>query len=56
MRGGGELAAIFPRLATVGTTTEGDGVNLVVHFTKKQGAPVLLGQRGSEDERRAIGD
>lgn len=39
-RGGAELAAVFPRLATVGTTAEGEGVNLVVHFTKKQGAPV----------------
>ncbi|WP_394652577.1 hypothetical protein, partial [uncultured Sphingomonas sp.] len=40
MRGGAEFTAVFPRLATVGTTTEGEGVNLVVHFTKKQGAPV----------------
>lgn len=40
MRGGAELTAVFPRLATVGTTTEGEGVNLVVHFTKRQGAPV----------------
>jgi hypothetical protein len=40
MRGGTEFTAVFPRLATVGTTTEGEGVNLVVHFTKKQGAPV----------------
>lgn len=40
MRGGAAFNAVFPRLATIGTTTEGDGVNLVVHFTKKQGAPV----------------
>ncbi|WP_208246192.1 hypothetical protein [Rhizobium sp. T1473] len=40
MRGGAEFVAVFPRLATVGTTTEGEGVNLVVQFTKKQGAPV----------------
>ncbi|KKN73637.1 hypothetical protein LCGC14_0398370 [marine sediment metagenome] len=40
MRGGAEFTAVFPRLATVGTATEGDGVNLIVHFTKKQGAPV----------------
>lgn len=40
MRGGAEFTAVFPRLATVGTTTEGEGVNLIVHFTKKQGAPV----------------
>jgi len=40
MRGGTGFTAVFPRLATVGTITEGEGVNLVVHFTKKQGAPV----------------
>lgn len=40
MRGGTELTAVFPRLATVGTSTNGEGVNLTVHFTKKQGAPV----------------
>lgn len=40
MRGGAELKAVFPRLATVGTTTSGEGVNLTVHFSKKQGAPV----------------
>ncbi len=40
MRGGAEFNAVFPRLATVGTMTEGEGVSLVVHFTKKQGAPV----------------
>lgn len=40
MRGGTELKAVFPRLATVGTTTNGEGINLTVHFTKKQGAPV----------------
>lgn len=40
MRGGTEFNAVFPRLATVGTTTDGEGVNLTVHFTKKQGTPV----------------
>jgi len=40
MRGGAQFTAVFPRLATVGTTTEGEGVNLVVHFTKKQGAAI----------------
>ena len=40
MRGGAEFVAVFPRLAMVGTTTEGEGVNLVVRFTRKEGAPV----------------
>lgn len=40
MRGGADFNAVFPRLSTVGTNLEGDGINLTVHFTKKQGAPV----------------
>lgn len=40
VKGGKEFVEVFPRLATVGTTTEGDGINMMVHFTKKQGAPV----------------
>ena len=40
MRGSAGFTAVFPRLATVGTSTEGEGVSLVVHFSKKQGAPV----------------
>lgn len=40
IRTGAAFKAVFPRLATVGTNTGGEGVNLVVHFTKKQGAPV----------------
>lgn len=40
IKAGNEFAAVFPRLATVGTSTEGDGINLTVHFSKKQGAPI----------------
>ena len=40
IRGEAEFLAVFPRLATVGTDTNNDGINLVVHFSKKQGAPV----------------
>lgn len=40
IRAGNEFVDVFPRLATVGTTTEGEGVNLTVHFSKKEGAPV----------------
>jgi len=43
---------VFPRLATVGTTTQGEGVNLVVHFTKKQGAPVHY--VGGDDPAAAV--
>lgn len=40
IRGGQGILEVFPRLSTVGTRTDGEGVNLVVHFTKKEGAPV----------------
>ncbi|MEZ2745796.1 hypothetical protein ACBQ16_11420 [Halopseudomonas bauzanensis] len=40
VRAGQEINEVFPRLSTVGTRTDGEGVNLVVHFTKKEGAPV----------------
>ncbi|NAS63439.1 hypothetical protein CVE36_20860, partial [Pseudomonas syringae pv. actinidiae] len=40
VRAGQGINEVFPRLSTVGTRTDGDGVNLVVHFTKKEGAPV----------------
>ncbi|MGH3437384.1 MAG: DUF3644 domain-containing protein [Pseudonocardiaceae bacterium] len=31
---------VFPRLEEIATAIDGEGVNLTVHFTKKQGAPV----------------
>lgn len=37
---GKPFAEVFPRLSTVGTMTDGEGINLTVHFTKKEGAPV----------------
>ena len=40
MKANSSFDAVFPRLATVGTSTTGEGINLTVHFTKKQGAPV----------------
>lgn len=40
IRAGQGILEVFPRLSTVGTRTDGEGVNLVVHFTKKEGAPV----------------
>lgn len=40
VRAGQEINEVFPRLSTVGTRTDGEGVNLIVHFTKKAGAPV----------------
>ncbi|OAM79016.1 hypothetical protein [Devosia elaeis] len=40
VKAGKEFAEVFPRLATVGTSTEGEGINMTVHFSKKEGAPV----------------
>ncbi len=40
VRAGQDILEVFPRLSTVGTRTDGEGVNLVVHFSKKEGAPV----------------
>lgn len=40
VRAGQGIKEVFPRLSTVGTRTDGEGVNLVVHFTKKEGAPI----------------
>lgn len=40
IRGGSPRAEVFPRLEEVATAMDGEGVNLIVHFTKKQGAAV----------------
>lgn len=40
IRAGSTVDVVFPRLATIGTETTGEGVTLTVHFSKKQGAPV----------------
>lgn len=40
IRAGSPRSTVFPRLADVATAIDGAGVDLTVHFTKKQGAPV----------------
>lgn len=40
IKAGSDVDAVFPRLATIGTETAGEGVTLTVHFSKKEGAPV----------------
>lgn len=40
IRSKSEFKDVFPRLTALGTTTEGEGITVKVHFTKKQGAPV----------------
>jgi len=40
IRDGNPREQVFPRLEDITTAIDGTGVNLTVHFTKKQGAPV----------------
>jgi hypothetical protein len=40
IRAGSPREEVFPRLEEIATAIDGEGVRLVVHFTKKQGAPV----------------
>jgi hypothetical protein len=40
IRDGSSRGQVFPRLADIGTSVDGTGVTITVHFTKKQGAPV----------------
>lgn len=40
IRDGRPRDQVFPRLEDIATAIDGEGVHVVVHFTKKQGAPV----------------
>jgi hypothetical protein len=40
IRQGQPFLDVFPRLATVGTDVDGEGVTMKVHLTKKEGAPI----------------
>lgn len=51
IRTGSGLIEVFPRLAMVGTTTEGEGVTLTVHFSKKAGTAVRY--TGGDDPTEA---
>lgn len=54
IRGGKEIVEIFPRLSTIGTETHGEGLSVVVHFIKKQGAPVRFVSGDDPEEAGAI--
>ncbi|WP_374547065.1 DUF3644 domain-containing protein [Streptomyces sp. DH7] len=47
---GDKLATLIPNLATIGTEVTGEGINVTVHFTKHDGAPVRWAK---EDEAAA---
>lgn len=40
IKAGQTRSQVFPKLENIGTSIQGTGVSLTVHFTKKQGAPV----------------
>jgi hypothetical protein len=48
------FSAVFPRLTALGTTTAGSGVEVTVHFTKKQGAPVKFVPADDVGEAAAV--
>jgi len=54
IREGKEAGQVFPRLGTLATTRGGDGINVTVHFTKKQGAPVRFVSGDDTEEAGAI--
>lgn len=54
IRSGKVLNQVFPRLATLDMTTSGDGINVRVHFTKKQGAPVKFVSGDDPEEAGAV--
>jgi hypothetical protein len=45
---------VFPRLMALGTSTEGEGITVKVHFTKKHGAPVRFVPADDPGEAAAV--
>jgi hypothetical protein len=52
VRKGDDRAELLPNLSTVGTEVSGEGINVTVHFTKTQGAPVRWA--GEDDLAAAV--
>ncbi|MBY8885006.1 hypothetical protein K7472_09130 [Streptomyces sp. PTM05] len=52
VRKGEGRADLLPNLSTVGTEVSGEGINVTVHFTKTQGAPVRWA--GGDDAAAAV--
>jgi hypothetical protein len=48
------IADVFPRLGTIATTTSGEGIEIKVHFTKKQGAPVRFVSGDDPEQAAAV--
>lgn len=54
IRSGKGASDVFPRLSIVTTETAGEGMSVMVHFTKKQGAPVRYVTGDDPDEAGAV--
>lgn len=54
IRAGKKVKNVFPRLSTISTRTDGDGIHVKVHFTKKQGAPVRFVEGDDPEAAGAI--
>lgn len=54
IREGKKVSQVFPRLATVGARFTGDGPTVKVHFTKREGAPVMFISADDPREAAAI--
>ncbi|CAJ5502296.1 hypothetical protein [Burkholderia pseudomallei] len=54
IRGKKPFVDVFPRLTAVGTSANGEGIELKVHFTKKQGAPVKYVDSDDPAEAAAV--
>jgi hypothetical protein len=48
------FADVFPRLMALGTNTEGEGITVKVHFTKRHGAPVRFVPADDPGEAAAV--
>jgi hypothetical protein len=54
IRGKKSLGEVFPRLTTLATRTQGEGLQVRVHFTKKGGAPVRFVSGDDPQEAAAV--
>jgi hypothetical protein len=54
IRAGKVVGQVFPRLGVLETTRGGEGINVTVHFTKKQGAPVRFVSGDDTEEAGAV--
>ncbi|HEX2257645.1 MAG TPA: hypothetical protein VHG92_13290 [Afifellaceae bacterium] len=54
VRAGKRIGDVFPRLGTLATETIGEGIEVKVHFTKKEGAPVRFVSGDNVEEAATV--